>query len=171
MVSFWPPLPLTIIKYFPIFSFKKKWRWQFPEWCYMFCSPWNLLTCALRLLFWEKDFLQILHMKGFSPEWTLLCTINLLADIEEYSHCSHFNGLIPCSFAIWRRREPDFFPAKSHFVHWCGMLAKLLSECATLVCSFRWFAVILVNTHNVHPWGFLLSESSYVFSNWLDQGN
>ena len=63
-------------------------------------SSWILRICFWRLPFWEKDLLQTVVLKGFSPEWTLLCTINLFAAIEEYSHWSHLNGLMPCSFRM-----------------------------------------------------------------------
>ena len=88
-----------------------------------------IFLCLAKWLLWVKDISQILHIQGFSLEWTLLCRVKLIL----WLNGSLRNAYLPkctfakCTFAKMHHCQNAHFPK-------CFFARNRFLKCAWKMC-------------------------------------
>ena len=94
-------------------------------------------VCWLRT--WIVKWLDVMlekshcgHLKGFSPEWTILCSVRDSLRFEAKLHWSHWWDFSP-EWVIWCRLIwSNWSEEYLHWLHWWGF-----SPVCVMICFFR----------------------------------
>ena len=89
----------------------------------------HVSSCLLQFDDWLKDFLQCLHVYGFSPVWVRSCCLKVDESLKDFRQCLHVCGFSPVWVLSCRLQLDDWLKGFLQCLHVYGFFPVWVRSC------------------------------------------